>query len=39
MRILLLNLCSEPTQAAQQALSGQGYDVVAEHSLTVDEIL
>ena len=39
MRILLLNLCSESTQAVQQALSGQGYDVVAEHSLTVDEIL
>jgi S1-C subfamily serine protease len=39
MRILLLNLCSESTQAVQQALSDQGYDIAAEHSLTVDEVL
>jgi DNA-binding response OmpR family regulator len=38
MRILLLNLGSESTRAVQQALSGQGYDVIAEHDLTVDEI-
>jgi DNA-binding response OmpR family regulator len=39
MRILLLNLCSESTQAVQQALSDQGYDIAAEQSLTVDEVL
>jgi S1-C subfamily serine protease len=39
MRILLLNLGSESTQAVQQALSDQGYDIAAEHSLTVDEVL
>jgi S1-C subfamily serine protease len=39
MRILLLNLGSESTRAVQQALSGQGYDLVAGHDLTVDEIL
>jgi S1-C subfamily serine protease/DNA-binding response OmpR family regulator len=39
MRILLLNLGSESTRAVQQALSGQGYEVVAEHDLTIDEIL
>jgi DNA-binding response OmpR family regulator len=39
MRILLLHLCSESTQAVQQALSDQGYDIAAEHSLTVDEVL
>ena len=39
MRILLLNLGSESTRAVQQALSGQGYSMAAEHSLTVDEVL
>jgi S1-C subfamily serine protease/CheY-like chemotaxis protein len=39
MRILLLNLGSQSTQAVQQALSDQGYDIAAEHSLTVDEVL
>jgi len=39
MRILLLNLGSESTRAVQQALSDQGYDIVAEHNLTVDEVL
>jgi S1-C subfamily serine protease/DNA-binding response OmpR family regulator len=39
MRILLLNLASESTRAVQQALSGHGYDAVAEHELTIDEIL
>ena len=39
MRILLLNLCSGSTQAVQQALSDQGYNIAAEHSLTVDEVL
>jgi S1-C subfamily serine protease len=39
MRVLLLNLCSESTQAVQQALSDQGHDIAAERSLTIDEIL
>ena len=39
MRILLLNLGTESTQAARQALSGQGYDVHSDGGLTVDKIL
>jgi len=39
MRILLLNLGTESTQAVEHALSGQGYDMAAEHSLTIDQIL
>jgi len=39
MRILLLNLGTESTQAVEHAMSGQGYDIAAECSLTIDEIL
>jgi S1-C subfamily serine protease len=39
MHILLLNLGMDSTQAVGQALSGQGYEVTADRSLTVDEIL
>jgi S1-C subfamily serine protease/DNA-binding NarL/FixJ family response regulator len=39
MRILLLNLGAESTQEVKQALSGQGYEVISERSLNVDEIL
>src|SRR6266852_8075293 len=39
MRILLLNLGMESTQAVNQALSGQGYEITTDRSLTVDEIL
>jgi len=39
MRILLLNLGPESTQAVEHAISGQGYNIVAEHSLTIDELL
>jgi S1-C subfamily serine protease/DNA-binding NarL/FixJ family response regulator len=39
MRILLLNLGTESTQAVRQALSGQGYDVASDGGLTVDKIL
>src|SRR6266849_522583 len=39
MRILLLNLGIESTQEVQQALSGQGYEITTDRSLTVDEIL
>src|SRR5260221_365103 len=39
MRILLLNLGMESTREVKQALSGQGYEITADRSLTVDEIL
>ena len=39
MRILLLNLGSDSIQAVNQALSGQGYEIISKGSLTVDEIL
>jgi S1-C subfamily serine protease/DNA-binding response OmpR family regulator len=39
MRILLLNLGIESTQEVTQALSGQGYALTADRSLTVDETL
>ena len=39
MRILLLDLGAESTQAVEQALSGHGYDIAAERTLTIDQIL
>jgi len=39
MRILLLNLGSESSQAVKHAVSGQGYDIAAERSLSIDDIL
>jgi len=39
MRILLLNLGLESIQEVKQALSGQGYEIITERNLTVDEIL
>jgi S1-C subfamily serine protease len=39
MRILLLNLGMDSTREVKQALSGQGYEIIADRSLTVDEIL
>jgi len=39
MRILLLNLAAESTENVQQALTGQGYDILAETGLTVDQVL
>ncbi|HWZ58335.1 MAG TPA: trypsin-like peptidase domain-containing protein [Gemmatimonadaceae bacterium] len=39
MRILLLNLGQESSSAVQQALSGQGYDIAADTTVAVDEIL
>jgi S1-C subfamily serine protease/DNA-binding NarL/FixJ family response regulator len=39
MRILLLNLGPESAQETNQALSGQGYEVITERRLTVDKIL
>ena len=39
MRILLLNLGTESTQAVEQALSGQGYDMASDQSLSVDKTL
>jgi S1-C subfamily serine protease/DNA-binding NarL/FixJ family response regulator len=39
MRILLLNLDVGSTEEVKQALAGQGYEITAGRSLTVDEIL
>jgi len=39
MRILLLNLDSDSAQKAEQALSGQGYEITTGSSLTVEDIL
>jgi len=39
MRILLLNLGTESIHAVEHSLSGQGYDIAAERSLSVDDIL
>src|ERR1700730_5520695 len=39
MRILLFNLGTESTQAVEHTLSGQGYDIAAERSLTIDQVL
>jgi S1-C subfamily serine protease/DNA-binding NarL/FixJ family response regulator len=39
VRILLLNLPAESAQNVQHALAGQGYDILTESGLTVDQIL
>src|SRR5437868_489883 len=39
MRVLLLNLSEESKQAANHALTGQGYEIAAESGLNVDEVL
>ena len=39
MRILLFNLGMQSTREVKQALSGQGYEITADRSLTVDEVL
>src|SRR4030088_3040052 len=39
MRILLLNLGVESAQEVNQALSGQGYEIITDRRLTVDKIL
>jgi S1-C subfamily serine protease/DNA-binding response OmpR family regulator len=39
MRILLVNLAIESVQEVERALSGQGYDITADRSLTVEEVL
>ena len=39
MRILLVNLAMESVQEVKRALSGQGYEITAHSSLTVEEIL
>jgi len=39
MRVLLLNLAAEPLAQANQALSGQGYEIVTENGLNVDQVL
>ena len=39
MSILILNLRPEPLDATTRALSGQGYDLIVENGLTVDQVL
>jgi len=39
MRILLLNLSSETVAEVKRALGGQGYDVMTESGISVDDIL
>src|ERR1700693_3373110 len=39
MRILILNLRPESLDATTRALSGQGYELVVENGLTVDQVL
>jgi S1-C subfamily serine protease/DNA-binding response OmpR family regulator len=39
MRVLLLNLSAESLTSVSEALSGQGYDLVTENGLTVDQVL
>src|ERR1700726_2787462 len=39
MRILILNLRPEALDATTRALSGQGYELVVESELTVDQVL
>src|SRR5256885_1318867 len=39
MRMLILNLRSDSLEAVNTALAGQGYDIVTEHGLSVEEVL
>jgi S1-C subfamily serine protease/DNA-binding response OmpR family regulator len=39
MSILILNLRPEPLETTTRALSGQGYELVVESGLTVDQVL
>src|SRR5712671_6918272 len=39
MRILLVNLAMESAQDVSRALSGQGYEIIADRNLTVEEML
>jgi S1-C subfamily serine protease/DNA-binding NarL/FixJ family response regulator len=39
MRILILNLRPESLEATTRALSGQGYELITEASLTVEQVL
>src|SRR5947199_10542549 len=39
MRILIANLRSDSLDAVNGALSGQGYEIVTESALTIDEVL
>jgi len=38
MRILLLDLGVESTEQVEQALASQGYEITADHNLTVDQV-
>ena len=39
MRVLLLNLSAGSLDAIQRALAGQGYQIISESGLTLEEIL
>ena len=39
MRILLLNLNTDALEAVERALAGQGYEIITERGLTVEEVL
>ena len=39
MKLLLLSLASETADAVSRALSGQGYEIVMENGLNVDQVL
>ena len=39
MRILLLNVPAESAQSVHRALAGQGYEILSENSLTVEQTL
>ncbi|MCU1271939.1 MAG: hypothetical protein JWN74_3233 [Acidobacteriaceae bacterium] len=39
MRILLIDLGTESTREVNHALSGQGYEIITDRGLTVDEVL
>jgi S1-C subfamily serine protease/DNA-binding NarL/FixJ family response regulator len=39
MRILLLDLGTESTQEVKRALSGQGYEIITDRNLAVDDVL
>lgn len=39
MRVLLLNLGADSLEAASKVLAGQGYDIVTERGLTVEQVL
>jgi hypothetical protein len=39
MRVLLLNLSADSLDAIQRALAGEGYQIIIESGLTIEETL